>query len=136
MTGNMTRRPCAARILNRLLRGDFYSVCAERWKTENSVRTIARILGNTVAVYLHLYEPFLKSGERIRWWRDVKAVNMDSTFRQLSEEILKYATSSDLRGANLQDADLRGANLPVAYLSNANLQGADLRKADLQDANL
>ena len=115
-----------------LLRGDFYTVCAERWKLENPVKTIARILGNTVNVYRHLYEPFLKPKEYIQWWTDVEAVNKDGTFRQLLREVLKRTGFSDLRGMNLQKVDLSFADLHGTDLSGANLERANLHNANLQ----
>ena len=131
-----------ARIFETMLfRGDFYSVCAERWKTENPVKTIGRILGNTVAVYRFLYESFLEPGEHILWWIEENAVNKDKTLWRLADEILQYAGPSDLRGAylrgaDLQDAVLRGADLRGADLYGAYLQGAVLRGADLYGAYL
>ena len=126
-----------ARIFETMLfRGDFYSVCAERWKTENPVKTIGRILGNTVAVYRFLYESFLEPGEHILWWTDVNAVNEDQTLWRLADEILQYAGSSDLHSADLRRADLSGADLSGAYLRSADLRGAYLRNANLRNANL
>lgn len=141
-----------ARIFEKLLlRGDCYSVCAERLEKENPVRTITRILGNTVAVYRFLYESFLKTEERIQWWTDMEAVNEDVTFHHLAGQILEYAGSSDLRhvdlrGVDLYGVDLHNANLQDAHLGNAFLRFADLscaflykanlRGANLQDANL
>ena len=124
-----------------LLRGDCYSVCAERWEKENPVRTIARILGNTIAVYRFLYASFRNPREHIQWWTNVGAVNRDGTFRQLATEILKYAVLSDLHGVYLEGAyfgaiDLRGADLRRARLRGANLEDAILYRANLRHANL
>ena len=131
-----------ARIFENLLfRGDCYSVCLGQTEKENPVKTVAHILGNTVALYRHIYEPLLNDGEYIRWWTNAEAVNKDGTFHQLATEILEYAGSSDLHGTNLRSADLHGASLEGANLTDANLHGVDLggknlRRVDLRSADL
>ena len=128
---------CTARIFETLLlRGDFYSICKECQKKENPVKTIARILGNTILFYRHIYEPLLVFGERVHWWRDIKKVNETGTFRQLSEQILDYSILSDLRGIYLRGVDLHGVDLCSVDLHNADLCDADLHSADLHSADL
>ena len=124
-----------------LLRGAFYSVCAELWAKENPVCTIARILSNTIAAYRSLYESFLKPGEHIQWWANARDVNGSHTFRQLAGDILGFVGPSDLSGmdldrTNLSGADFKRANLRYVRLESAILRFADLRGADLQGANL
>ena len=110
-------------------------------KNENPVRTVSRVLTNTVRVYSNLYLPILKEKGYIQWWTDINKINQDGTLGQLSSTVLRYAPRADLRGADLRRADLSGANLTGAdlrnaYLSDADLRGADLRGADLRNADL
>ena len=136
------RKHHTARIFEGLLFGGApYSVCAESMEQENPVKTVARILGNTVAVYRYLYKAILQDGERLQWWNDVETVNIDGTFHELAGDILNFAGASNLRDANLRGAYLRGAylrgaKLRGANLSGANLSGAYLRGAYLRGANL
>lgn len=148
------RKRHTVRIFEGLLFGGKpYSVCAESMEQENPVKTVARILGNTVAVYRYLYKAILQAGEHIQWWKymDVETVNKNGTFHKLAGDILKFAGASDLSGAylcgvdlhkadlwyaDLWDADLRGAYLRGAYLRGAYLRGAYLSGADLEGAYL
>ena len=55
---------------------------------------------------------------------------------KMSEEVLIFNSSADLRYADLSSADLSSADLRYADLRYANLSSADLRYADLRYADL
>lgn len=125
----------------------------------NPINAVCNVLSCLIQVYRHIYEPMLESGERIKWWFDVKMINNSDVLRRIFKYIfikvpvtLQYDSSvtlaskgdfshidlhsCDLRNAGFADASLKRANLSDTVLKGCDFQGAKLSYAELENADL
>ncbi len=116
---------------------------------QNPINAVCNVLSCLIQVYRHIYEPMLESGERIKWWFDVKMINNSDVLRRIFKHIfikvpvtLRYdgsitlASKGDFSYIDLHSCDLRNAGFADASLENADLSDTVLKGCDFQGAKL
>lgn len=116
---------------------------------KNPINTVCNVLSCLIQVYRHIYEPMLESGERIKWWSNVDAINYSGVLRRIFKHIfikvpvtLQYdssitlASRGDFSHIDLHNCDLRNAGFAYASLKRANLNDTVLKGCDFQRAKL